>query len=90
MPLILWWRCNYINYGMPVGQYDFIAITQTISTILDIKYRCSFLFVRYKRQFCTELVSWEHKACPLSGIKKVRSWEVAFVYLHSNFNPCHS
>ncbi len=23
-----------------------------------------------KRQFCTELVSWEHKACPLSGIKK--------------------
>ncbi len=28
-----------------------------------------------------ELVTWEHKSCPLSGIKKVRSWEVAFVYL---------
>ena len=22
--------------------------------------------------------SWEHEACPLSGIKKVCSWEVAF------------
>ena len=29
-----------------------------------------FLFVRYKRHFCTELVSWEHVACPLSGIKR--------------------
>ncbi len=24
---------------------------------------------------------WEHEACPLSGIKKVRSWEVVSVYL---------
>ena len=30
---------------------------------------CGFLFVRYKRHFCTELISWEHVACPLSGIK---------------------
>jgi len=32
--------------------------------------RCGFLFVRCKRHCCTELVSWEHAACPLSGIKK--------------------
>ena len=31
---------------------------------------CGFLFVRYKRPFCTELISWEHVACPLSGIKR--------------------
>ena len=31
---------------------------------------CGFLFVRYKRHFCTELISWEHMACPLSGIKR--------------------
>ena len=31
---------------------------------------CGFLFVRYKRHFCTELISWEHVACPLSGIKR--------------------
>ena len=31
---------------------------------------CDFLFVHYKRHCCTELVSWEHTACPLSGIKK--------------------
>ena len=24
----------------------------------------------YKRHFCTELISWEHVACPLSGIKR--------------------
>jgi len=35
-----------------------------------IKDRCGFLFVRYKRHCCTELVSWEHAACPLSWIKK--------------------
>jgi len=35
-----------------------------------MKDRCGFLFVRYKRRCCTELVSWEHAACPLSGIKK--------------------
>jgi len=35
-----------------------------------MKDRCGFLFVRYKRHSCTELVSWEHAACPLSGIKK--------------------
>ena len=35
-----------------------------------MKYRCGFLFVRHKRHCCTELVSWEHAACPLSGIKK--------------------
>jgi len=35
-----------------------------------MKDRCGFLFVRYKRRCCTELVSWEHTACPLSGIKK--------------------
>ena len=29
-----------------------------------------FLFVRSKRHFCTELISWEHVACPLSGIKR--------------------
>ncbi len=33
---------------------------------------------------------WEYEACPLSGIKKVRSWEVVSVYLDSDFNPCHS
>ena len=31
---------------------------------------CGFLFVRYKRHFCTELISWEYVACPLSGIKR--------------------
>ena len=31
---------------------------------------CGFLFVRYKRHFCTELIIWEHVACPLSGIKR--------------------
>ncbi len=31
---------------------------------------CGFLFVRYKRHFCTELISWEHVACPLFGIKR--------------------
>ncbi len=31
---------------------------------------------------------WEHEACPLSGIKNVRSWEVVSVYLDSDFNPC--
>ena len=31
---------------------------------------CGFLFVRYKRHFCKELISWEHVACPLSGIKR--------------------
>ena len=35
-----------------------------------MKDRCGFLFVRYKRHYCTELVSWEHAACLLSGIKK--------------------
>ena len=35
-----------------------------------IKDGCGFLFVRYKRHFCTELISWEHVACPLSGIKR--------------------
>ena len=35
-----------------------------------MKDRCGFLFVHYKRHYCTELVSWEHAACPLSGIKK--------------------
>ena len=35
-----------------------------------MKDRCGFLFVRYKRHCCTELVGWEHAACPLSGIKK--------------------
>ena len=35
-----------------------------------MKDRCGFLFVRHKRHCCTELVSWEHAACPLSGIKK--------------------
>ena len=34
------------------------------------KDRCGFLFVRYKRHCCTELVSWEHATCPLPGIKK--------------------
>jgi len=29
-----------------------------------------FLFVRYKGHCCTEFVSLEHAACPLSGIKK--------------------
>ena len=32
--------------------------------------RCGFLFVRYKKHCCIDLVSWEHAACPLSGIKK--------------------
>ncbi len=62
----------------------------TTSTILDIKYGCGFQFIRYKRQFCTELVSWKHEACPLSGIKKVRLWEIVSVYLDSDFNPCYS
>jgi len=35
-----------------------------------VKDRCGFLFVRCKRHCCTELVSWEHTVCPLSGIKK--------------------
>jgi len=35
-----------------------------------MKDRCGFLFVRYKRHCCTELVSWEHTACLLSWIKK--------------------
>ena len=35
-----------------------------------MKDRCGFLFVRYKRHCCTELVSWEYAACPLSRIEK--------------------
>jgi len=35
-----------------------------------MKDRCGFPFVRYKKRYFTELVSWEHAACPLSGIKK--------------------
>ena len=35
-----------------------------------MKDRCGFLFIHYKRHCCTELVSWEHAACLLSGIKK--------------------
>ena len=35
-----------------------------------MKGRCGFLFVRYKRHCCTELVSWEHAACPLSGMQQ--------------------
>jgi len=35
-----------------------------------MKDRCGFLFVCYKGHCCTELVSWEHAACLLSGIKK--------------------
>ena len=35
-----------------------------------MKDRCGFLFVRYKRHCCTELVSWEHASCPLFGIEK--------------------
>jgi len=35
-----------------------------------MKDRWGFLFVRYKKHCCTEMVSWEHAACPLSGIKK--------------------
>ena len=34
------------------------------------KDRRGFLFTCYKRHCCTELVSWEHAACPLSRIKK--------------------
>ncbi len=64
-------------------------ISNKIQTTSTIKCGCGFLFVRYKRQFCIELVSWEHEACPLSGIKKVRLWEVVSVYLNSDFNPCH-
>ncbi len=40
-----------------------------------------FPVVRYKRQFCTSWSVWEHEACPLSRIKKVRLWEVVSVYL---------
>jgi len=35
-----------------------------------MKDRFGFMFVRCKRHCCTELVSWERAACPLSGIKK--------------------
>ena len=45
----------------------FHALTISNSCTKD---RCGFLFVRYKRHCCTELVSWEHATCPLSGIKK--------------------
>ena len=37
---------------------------------IRMKDGCGFLFVRHKRHFCTELISWEHVACPLSGIKR--------------------
>ena len=37
-----------------------------------------FPVFRNKGQFCTELVSWEDEACPLSRNKKERSWEIAF------------
>ncbi len=37
------------------------------------------LFIR--DSFAQELVSWEHEACPLFGIKKVRLWEVTSVVL---------
>ncbi len=43
---------------------------------INMKCGCGFLFVRYKRQFCTELVR-------SIAIPKVRSWEVAFVYLYT-------
>ena len=32
-----------------------------------MKDRCGFLFVRYKRHRCTELVSWD--ACSLSAVR---------------------
>jgi len=47
------------------------SLPWTLSTLNScMKDRCGFLFVRYKRHCCTELVSWEHAACLLSGIKK--------------------
>ena len=49
------------------GTSIFHAVPILISCMKD---RCGFLFVRHKRHCCTELVSWEHAACPLSGIKK--------------------
>ena len=46
----------------------------TFSCFSNIKFcmkdRRGFLFVRYKRHCCTELVCWEHTACLFSGIKK--------------------
>jgi len=46
---------------------NFHALPKLDSCMKD---KCGFLFVHYKRRCCTELVSWEHAACPLSGIKK--------------------
>ncbi len=69
------------------------AITlQTTSTIIiGLKMRVWFPVCPFIRgSFARTRLVWEHEACPLSEIKKVRSWEVVSVYLDSDFNPCHS
>ena len=57
---------DYLPWFFP----DSLPRTHSIINYSCMKDRCGFLFVRYKRHCCTELVSWEHAACPLSGIKK--------------------
>ena len=37
-----------------------------------------------------DFFNWEQAKCPLSGIKKVPSWEFLIHYHYSNFNRCHS
>ncbi len=68
-----------------------VAITlQTTSTILGIKCGCGFLFVRYKRQICSQLVSLGARSLSSVQNQEGRLWEVVSVYLDSDFNPCHS
>ena len=58
-----------------------------------MKDRCGFLFVRYKRHCCTELVSWEHAACPLSAVQNQEASARERLIKHqfcSNFIWCHS
>ncbi len=67
---------------------------QTTSTIhvLDIHVTCGCCFLLFviRGSFVYEFSQLEYEACPLSGIKKVRLWDVVSVYLDIDFNPCHS
>ena len=58
-----------IYLSAPVWIIESSDYRSSVLLYMRMKDRCGFLFVRYKRHFCTELISWEHVACPLSGIK---------------------
>ena len=62
---------DYIHVPRGFSLIHFSGLVRTLSTLNScMKDRCGFLFVHYKRHCYTELVSWEHAACLLSGNKK--------------------